>query len=353
MINIILVTGGLGFIGSNYVRMLVNMGYKVINLDACTYASNKDNLKNLTGTGNHIFVKGSINDNELVRNILQTYQPQAIVHFAAETHVDRSIDTAKIFVETNVQGTLSLLEETRFYWEKLDSVNKTIFRFLHISTDEVYGSIETGDFRETSPYLPNSPYAASKASSNHFIRAFNKTFGLPTLIIAASNNYGPYQFTEKLIPLMILQALAGKPLPIYGTGHNVRDWLYVEDHCKAIECVLQKGVIGEIYNVGGTELVTNIDVVQRICGILDELRPRTKGKYADLIQFVIDRPGHDFRYSLDTRKIKNELGWEPRVVFYVGLRKTVEWYLLNKEWCEDLQKRHDQSQRLGLGRSAI
>jgi dTDP-glucose 4,6-dehydratase len=330
MFNTILVTGGLGFIGSHYVRSLVNNGHKVINLDACTYASNKDNISNLTGPGEHIFIEGSINNSELVRNILEKHKPQAIVHFAAETHVDRSIDSAKIFVETNVQGTFNLLECSRWYWNGLTEVDRNIFRFIHISTDEVYGSIENGGFLETSPYLPNSPYSASKASSNHFVRAFNKTFGLPTVTVTASNNYGPYQFPEKLIPLMILQALSEQPLTVYGTGTNIRDWLYVEDHCKAITVVLQRGTIGETYNIGGESLVSNLDVVSMICKTLDELKPRENGKkYAELVTFVVDRPGHDFRYSLDITKIKDELGWKPETTFNIGLRKTIQWYLLN------------------------
>lgn len=348
--NNILVTGGLGFIGSHYVRSLVNSGYKVINLDACTYASNKDNLKDLAGPGEHIFIEGSINNNELVRNILENYKPRAIVHFAAETHVDRSIDAAAIFVETNVQGTFNLLECSRRYWQDLLAAEKNIFRFIHISTDEVYGSIERESFTEVYPYLPNSPYSASKASSNHFVRAFNKTFELPTIIITASNNYGPYQFPEKLIPLMFLQALAEQPLPVYGTGNNIRDWLYVEDHCKAISVVLKNGTPGEIYNVGGESLISNLQVVHMLCGILDELKPRLNGKkYAELITFVVDRPGHDFRYALDITKIKTQLGWKPTITFGVGLLKTIQWYLSNKQWYENLQQKHSHLIRLGLG----
>lgn len=343
--NSILITGGLGFIGSNYVRKLVHAGRQVINLDAGTYAGNKANLSDLNGSAAHILIVGSINERELVAQLLARYQPGAIVNFAAESHVDRSIKCAQPFVETNVLGTVTLLAATRDYWLNLNAVDQHKFRFVHISTDEVYGSIETGAFVETDPYRPNSPYSASKASSNHFVRSFYETFQLPTVTITASNNYGPYQFPEKLIPLMILQALAQQPLPIYGTGENVRDWLHVADHCAAIDSILAGGKIGEVYNVGGECPLSNLQVVATLCQILDKLRPLQYGSYAQLVKFVANRPGHDLRYSLDITKIRQELGWSPKIDFNSGLASTVEWYLNNESWCKGLQQRYQHSSK--------
>ncbi|PKM36132.1 MAG: dTDP-glucose 4,6-dehydratase [Gammaproteobacteria bacterium HGW-Gammaproteobacteria-10] len=347
----ILVTGGAGFIGGNFVRRLVGKGgSKVINLDALTYAGNLETLADLDGNDNHRFVLGSIGDKSLVDYLLARYQPDAIVNFAAESHVDRSIDSPGAFIQTNVVGTYGLLESAKAYWRQLDSEERQNFRFLHVSTDEVYGSLGAeGKFTEQTPYQPNSPYSASKAASNHLVRAYHHTYDFPVLTTNCSNNYGPYQFPEKLIPLMILNALSGKSLPIYGAGLNVRDWLYVEDHCRAIETVLEKGRIGEVYNIGGNNEKTNLEVVETICAVLDELVPDSNFRpHRNLMQFVQDRPGHDLRYAIDAGKIKRELGWEPQETFETGLRKTVQWYLDNKAWWSNVLDGSYRGERLGL-----
>ncbi len=335
--KVLLVTGGAGFIGSNFVLQAVGRGHKVVNLDALTYAGNMDNLASLTGNANHIFVHGSILDGELVAKLLATHHPDAIVHFAAESHVDRSILGPTAFIETNIHGTFTLLEAALKHWRSLPDAGKTAFRFLHVSTDEVYGSLTPDEdaFHEETPYRPNSPYSASKASSDHLVRAYFHTYGLPVLTTNCSNNYGPLQFPEKLIPLMIHNALNGKPLPVYGDGQNVRDWLYVTDHCDAILSVLGKGRLGETYNVGGLNEQKNLDVVNILCSILDELHP-SGAPHAALIAYVKDRPGHDRRYAIDCRKLQGELGWEPKESFATGIRKTVEWYLDNPEWVEKI-----------------
>ncbi|MFO7188260.1 MAG: dTDP-glucose 4,6-dehydratase [Pseudomonadota bacterium] len=336
----ILVTGGAGFIGSNFVLdWLATSDEPVVNLDALTYAGNLANLASLAGDARHIFVRGDICDRALVDRLLANYRPRAIVHFAAESHVDRSIHGPGEFVRTNVQGTFTLLEAARAYWTALDEPARTAFRFLHVSTDEVYGSLGPDDppFTETTPYAPNSPYAASKAASDHLVRAWHHTYGLPVLTTNCSNNYGPYQFPEKLIPLVIANALGGRPLPVYGDGLNVRDWLYVGDHCAGVRTVLEKGRQGETYNIGGWNERTNIEIVRRICALLDELRPDPAGSYERLITFVKDRPGHDRRYAIDARKIERELGWRPAETFESGLRKTVRWYLDNQAWLRQVQ----------------
>ncbi|MFH0798583.1 MAG: dTDP-glucose 4,6-dehydratase [Pseudomonadota bacterium] len=336
-----LVTGGAGFIGSNFVRMARKASWaRIINLDNLTYAGNLANLDELRDDADHIFVKGDIGDVALVRDLLVKHQPDAIVNFAAESHVDRSIDGPAEFVRTNVLGTFCLLDETRGYWKELPEGQKKSFRFLHVSTDEVYGSLGQGDapFTEETPYAPNSPYSASKASSDHFVRVYHHTYGLPVLTTNCSNNYGPHQFPEKLIPLMILNALEGKPLPIYGDGRNVRDWLYVEDHCRAIATVLQNGRVGETYNIGGRCELTNLKLVNRLCAVLDELRPMLSGApYSSLMTFVKDRPGHDRRYAIDDNKIASELGWKPKESFDTGLAKTVQWYLENRCWTDSVR----------------
>lgn len=347
----ILVTGGAGFIGGNFVRRLVGKGHViVINLDALTYAGNLETLADLDGNDNHRFVLGSIGDKSLVDYLLARYQPGAIVNFAAESHVDRSIDSPGAFIQTNVVGTYGLLESAKAYWRQLDSEERQNFRFLHVSTDEVYGSLGAeGKFTEQTPYQPNSPYSASKAASDHLVRAYHHTYDFPVLTTNCSNNYGPYQFPEKLIPLMILNALKGKSLPIYGAGLNVRDWLYVEDHCRAIETVLEKGSIGEVYNIGGDNEKTNLEVVETICAVLDELMPDSNFRpHRNLMQFVQDRPGHDLRYAIDAGKIKRELGWEPQETFETGLRKTIQWYLDNKAWWSNVLDGSYRGERLGL-----
>lgn len=335
----ILVTGGAGFIGANFVLdWIAHEGTPVVNLDKLTYAGNPANLASLQKDERHIFVKGDINDRMLVSDLLKKHQPRAIVHFAAESHVDRSIHGPGEFVQTNVVGTFCLLEEARAYWNTLPDADKCRFRFLHVSTDEVYGSLGSDDpaFSETTAYAPNSPYAASKAGSDHLVRAWHHTYGLPVITTNCSNNYGPLQFPEKLIPLIILNALASKPLPIYGDGKNVRDWLYVGDHCAGIRTALAKGRPGETYNIGGNSEKTNLEVVHTVCSILDELHS-AGAPHAQLITFVRDRPGHDRRYAIDATKINNELGWEPRERFESGLRKTVEWYLSNQAWVASVQ----------------
>ena len=342
-----LVTGGAGFIGGNFVlRQVLENNVRVINLDKLTYAGNLDTLKQLENNDNHIFIQGDITDNDLVAEIFDKYKPNAVVNFAAESHVDRSIDAPDDFIQTNILGTFNLLKNSLNYYQSLDSDNH--FRFLHVSTDEVYGSLgDTGLFTETTPYSPNSPYSASKASSDHLVRAYCHTYGLPVLTTNCSNNYGPYQFPEKLIPLMITKALNFESLPVYGDGKNIRDWLFVTDHCKAIETVLKKGKIGEVYNVGGNEEKQNIQVVHTLCDILDEVAPNSGKSRRDLITFVKDRPGHDQRYAIDSSKLQNELGWKPEETFESGIRKTVKWYLDNKTWCDRVLDGSYQGQRLG------
>jgi len=335
----ILVTGGAGFIGSNFILdwIKTNLTEEVINLDALTYAGNLANLETIQDSPTYQLVKGNIVDKTLITRVLMDNQPRAIIHFAAESHVDRSIHGPAEFVKTNIIGTFNLLECARAYWNELSEPQKSSFRFLHVSTDEVYGSLGPNNppFTEKHPYEPNSPYSASKAASDHLVRAWFHTYGLPVLTTNCSNNYGPYHFPEKLIPLCILNALNGKPLPIYGDGQQVRDWLYVKDHCAAIRTVLEKGTLGETYNIGGWNEKANIDVVKQICAILDELRPKNDGKsYAEQIIFVKDRPGHDRRYAIDASKIERELGWKPAETFETGIRKTVQWYLDNPKWVE-------------------
>ncbi len=336
----ILVTGGAGFIGANFVLdWLAQADEPVVNLDKLTYAGNPENLAGLRDDPRHVFVQGDINDRPLVAKLLARHRPRAIVHFAAESHVDRSINGPGEFIQTNINGTFSLLEEARAFWQGLAGADKAAFRFLHVSTDEVYGSLGPNDppFAETTAYAPNSPYSASKAASDHLVRAYRHTYGLPTLTTNCSNNYGACQFPEKLIPLVLLNALNGKPLPIYGNGLNVRDWLYVGDHCAAIRAVLAGGRLGETYNIGGWNEKTNLDVVHTLCAILDELKPAANGQpYASLITYVKDRPGHDARYAIDARKIERELGWKPAETFDSGIRKTVAWYLANLGWVENV-----------------
>jgi dTDP-glucose 4,6-dehydratase len=336
----ILVTGGAGFIGSNFVLdWLATHGEPVLNLDALTYAGNMENLVALDGDPRHVFVQGDICDRALLDRLLAAHRPRAVLHFAAESHVDRSIHGPGAFVRTNVEGTFTLLEAVRAHWSGLPPGEQSAFRFHHVSTDEVYGSLGSDDpaFTETHPYQPNSPYSASKAASDHLVRAWFHTFGLPVLTTNCSNNYGPFHFPEKLIPLMIVNALAGKPLPIYGDGLNVRDWLYVKDHCSAIRVVLERGRPGEVYNIGGWNERTNRQIVDAICALLDELRPDPSGPHARLIRFVTDRPGHDRRYAIDARKIERELGWRPTESFETGLRKTVRWYLDHAGWVQRVQ----------------
>ncbi|MGY0505560.1 dTDP-glucose 4,6-dehydratase [Luteimonas sp. e5] len=346
-----LVTGGAGFIGGNFVLQAVRDGIKVVNLDALTYAGNLDTLASLGGNPQHVFVHGDIGDGELVTRLLDEHQPDAVINFAAESHVDRSIDGPAAFVQTNVVGTLALLEAVRDYWKSLDEVKRDAFRFLHVSTDEVYGSLgETGLFTEETAYAPNSPYSASKAASDHLVRAFHHTYGLPVLTTNCSNNYGPYQFPEKLIPLIIAKAIAGEPLPIYGDGRNVRDWLYVGDHCTAIRAVLAGGRVGEVYNVGGNAEKRNIEVAKTICALLDARRPREDGrKYEEQITYVKDRPGHDRRYAIDAGKIRAELGWEPAHSFEQGIADTVDWYLSNQDWVQRVLDGSYRLERIGQG----
>ncbi len=335
----ILVTGGAGFIGANFVlNWLASQSEPVINVDKLTYAGNLNNLASLKGDSRHIFVHADIGDSDTISALLAQHQPRAILHFAAESHVDRSIHGPAAFIETNVNGTFRLLEATRAYWQNLNDEAKQAFRFLHVSTDEVYGSLEANDppFSETTAYAPNSPYSASKAASDHLVRAYHHTYGMPTLTTNCSNNYGPYHFPEKLIPLVITNARAGKDLPIYGDGSQVRDWLFVSDHCAAIRRVLDNGRVGETYNVGGWNEKTNLNVVHTICDLLDELQPKSNGSYRDQIRFVKDRPGHDKRYAIDARKLERELGWKPAETFETGLRKTVEWYLANDAWTDQV-----------------
>ena len=344
----ILVTGGCGFIGSNYIHQVFEKGRDIhlVNLDKMTYAGNIHNLNGIPDTF-HTFVEGHICDADLVKSLFEKYQFDAVVHFAAESHVDRSIEGPAEFIQTNVVGTLNLLEQSRLFYQHSNSDN---FRFLHVSTDEVYGSLgEHGKFQETTPYDPSSPYSASKAGSDHLVRAWNRTFGLPILITNCSNNYGSYQFPEKLIPLMIINCLHGKPLPVYGKGENVRDWLYVRDHCEAIHSVLTTGTVGETYNIGGNNEIKNIEVVTTICSLLDEISPKEDGsQYSDLITYVRDRPGHDFRYAINANKINSELGWSPQESFETGIRKTIQWYLDNESWWRSIQDNTYRQERLGV-----
>ena len=345
-----LVTGGAGFIGGNFVLDAVARGIRVVNLDALTYAGNRDTLAALDGHPEHVFVHGDIGDRGLVARLLAEHRPDAVLNFAAESHVDRSIDGPAAFIQTNVVGTLALLEGVRDHWKGLEGEAKEAFRFLHVSTDEVYGSLgETGRFTESTPYAPNSPYSASKAASDHLVRAFHHTYGLPVLTTNCSNNYGPYHFPEKLIPLVIAKALAGEPLPVYGDGKQVRDWLFVADHCEAIRTVLAKGRVGETYNVGGNAEKQNIEVVKAICALLDERRPREDGlPRASQITFVADRPGHDRRYAIDASKLRDELGWVPRYSFEQGLAETVDWYLAHQDWVRRVLDGSYRLERIGV-----
>ncbi|EGO62296.1 dTDP-glucose 4,6-dehydratase [Acetonema longum] len=347
---VVLVTGGAGFIGSNFIRYALAQDTQAINLDKLTYAGNPDSLSDVEQHPEYTFIQGDIGDSRTVADILERYQPDALVHLAAESHVDRSIDGPAAFIETNIKGTFTLLEEVRQWWDKLPANRKALFRFHHVSTDEVYGTLgETGLFTEETPYAPNSPYSASKAASDHLVRAYHHTYGLPTLTTNCSNNYGPYQFPEKLIPLMILNALEGKQLPVYGTGRNVRDWLYVGDHCRALWTVLTKGKPGETYNIGGNNEKTNLSIVETLCALLDEKRPRLDGKsYCSQVAFVSDRPGHDLRYAIDASKLERELGWKPQETFATGIRKTVDWYLEHREWCRQITNGRYRRERLGL-----
>ncbi|MBI5381254.1 MAG: dTDP-glucose 4,6-dehydratase [Opitutae bacterium] len=352
----LLVTGGCGFIGSNFVRQRLadpaTRGARLVNLDILTYAGNPANLADVATAPGYVFVAGDIGDEALIARLLAEHQIDAIVNFAAESHVDRSIDSPEPFIQTNVVGTLRLLNATRRYWAALPEPRKSAFRFLHVSTDEVYGTLAPTDpaFTEETPFAPNSPYAASKASSDHLVRAFQHTYHLPTLTTNCSNNYGPYQFPEKLIPLVTLNALEGKPLPIYGDGQQVRDWLYVGDHCEAIWQVLQRGRTGETYNIGGLNEKPNLELVRTICALLDKKSPRADGRpYAEQIKFVADRPGHDRRYAIDCAKIARELGWQPRETFATGIEKTLDWYLANRTWAADITAKKYARERLGTG----
>lgn len=334
-----LVTGGMGFIGSCFVLQQRKLGVKIINLDKLTYAGNPNNLQEIRGDDGYVFVRGGIENEELVRFLLHEFTPDAVINFAAESHVDRSIHDPEAFVRTNVLGTSTLLRTVRDWWHKLPCEKSESFRFLHISTDEVYGSLHPSDpaFTETTAYSPNSPYSASKAASDHMVRCYFETYGLPILVTNCSNNYGPRQFPEKLIPLIILNAINQKPLPIYGTGENIRDWLHVEDHCRAIAMVLEKGRPGQSYNIGGRSERTNLQIVSMLCKILNELRPLNSGAYEELISFVSDRPGHDFRYAIDSTKIESELGWKAAFTLENGLTETVHWYLNNPQWIENVR----------------
>ena len=350
--KIFLVTGGSGFIGANFIQYLLknDLAEKIINLDKLTYAGNPQNLLKFEHDDRYVFNQGDICDQEHVRELIQLHHPDIIVNFAAESHVDRSIDGPGEFIKTNISGTYTLLQESLRYYQSLENDKQKKFRFHHVSTDEVFGSLgEDGFFTEETPYDPSSPYSASKAASDHLVRAWERTYGLPIIISNCSNNYGPYQFPEKLIPLMILNCLAEESLPVYGTGENVRDWLYVDDHCEAIYTIIEKGKIGETYNVGGNNEIQNIEIVNTICSILDEIKPSENGNsYTDLITYVKDRPGHDFRYAIDSSKLKNELNWSPNETFESGIKKTINWYLENQSWWQDIQNNTYQQERLGV-----
>ncbi len=347
----LLVTGGAGFIGSAVVRAGLDRGLAVVNFDKLTYAANLDNLKGWADRPGYSFIEGDICDADAVRAALKDHAPDAVMHLAAESHVDRSIDGPADFIQTNIVGTFTLLTECRRYFEMLKGAAKDRFRFHHISTDEVYGELgPEGLFSEDSPYRPNSPYSASKASSDHLVRAWGETFGLPVVTSNCSNNYGPFQFPEKLIPVVILAGLEGKPIPVYGKGENIRDWLFVEDHADALLCILEKGALGDTYNVGGDAELRNIDLVKRLCALLDERAPSTRA-HANLIEFVADRPGHDLRYAIDAGKVENELGWRPRITIDEGLQRTVDWYLENRWWWEAIINRGFSGDRLGVGQS--
>ena len=350
--RIFIVTGGSGFIGSNFIRFILSNGYadKIIDLDKLTYAGNPQNLLKYDNDKRYAFVQGDICDQELVQELFLLHKPDVIINFAAESHVDRSIDGPSDFIRTNISGTYTLLQKSLRYYQSLTKEDQKSFRFHHISTDEVFGSLDNdGIFTEETPYDPSSPYSASKASSDHLVRAWHRTYGLPIIISNCSNNYGPYQFPEKLIPLMILNCLQEKPLPVYGTGENIRDWLFVDDHCDAIHTIIEKGEIGETYNVGGNNEIKNIDIVKTICNLLDNIRPSENLKsYQELITFVKDRPGHDLRYAIDSSKLQNKLGWSPKETFETGIRKTIEWYLENITWWQDIQNNTYQQERLGV-----
>jgi dTDP-glucose 4,6-dehydratase len=348
----IIVTGGAGFIGSSVIRHIIkNTNDEVLNIDKLTYAGNLESLKEIDQNPRYQFQQVDICDASKLEQIFEQFQPDAVMHLAAESHVDRSIDGPSTFIQTNIVGTYTLLEAARKYWQRLDEIKKVNFRFHHISTDEVYGDLDgtTDLFTEATPYAPSSPYSASKASSDHLVRAWQRTYGLPTIVTNCSNNYGPYHFPEKLIPLVILNALDSKALPIYGTGNQIRDWLFVEDHARALYQVVTQGSVGETYNIGGHNEKQNIEVVKTICRILDQLRPQNNAQpYENLITFVKDRPGHDLRYAIDASKIENELGWKPLETFETGIRKTIEWYLSNLEWCRHVQDGSYQRERLGV-----
>jgi dTDP-glucose 4,6-dehydratase len=350
----ILVTGGAGFIGSNLVRQLVEQGHETLNVDKLTYAGNLNSLADIAGKSNYRFAQIDINDAPSLRRVLLDFQPQGVMHLAAESHVDRSIDGPRAFIETNIVGTLNMLQASLEHWQKLDGDAKRDFRFLHVSTDEVYGSLGSeGLFTETTAYDPHSPYSASKASSDHLARAWFHTYGLPVLVTNCSNNYGPFQFPEKLIPVVILRALRGESLPVYGKGENIRDWLYVLDHCDALSTVLLQGAPGQTYNIGGNNELRNIDLVHELCAILDDLRPRSDGiGYAKQITFVTDRPGHDLRYAIDASKIKSELGWSPKQNRLSGFRETVEWYLKNQSWWDNILSGDYKLMRQGLDKQS-
>ena len=350
--KVYIVTGGSGFIGTNFIRFMLNNGFaeRIINLDKFTYAGNPQNLVEYDNDKRYAFAQGDICDQELVQELFILHKPDVVVNFAAESHVDRSIDGPSDFIRTNISGTYTLLQKSLRYYQSLTKEDQKSFRFHHVSTDEVFGSLNEDDFfTEETPYDPSSPYSASKAASDHLVRAWHRTYGLPIIISNCSNNYGPFQFPEKLIPLMVLNCLQEKPLPVYGTGENIRDWLFVDDHCAAIHTIIEKGEIGETYNVGGNNEIKNINIVKTICNLLDNIRPSENLKsYQELITFVKDRPGHDFRYAIDSSKLQNKLGWSPKETFETGIRKTIEWYLENITWWQDIQNNTYQQERLGV-----